>query len=74
VNWVIQAGVWVPNVMGGLGVLVAGNRHRAGWALGFASEFAWAAWGYLDHVPALYPWCVVWGVFYARNWLKWSKV
>ena len=34
---------------------------------------AWASWAYVDHLPGLYPWCIIWGVVYARNWLKWTR-
>jgi hypothetical protein len=63
--------VQLPNALGFLGMFLAGKRRRAGWALGLVSEFAWALWAYLDHATGIYPWCVVWGLVYARNWWLW---
>lgn len=67
----LQLLLQVPNAMGLTGVFIAGRKRRAGWALGFLSEPVWILWGYLSHNPGIYPWCVVWGVIYARNWWSW---
>lgn len=69
----LQALVQLPNVMGGAGMVLAGRKKRIGWALGAASEVAWATWAYLSHNPGIYPWCAVWGVVYARNWWLWRR-
>ena len=67
--WVLQ----LPNALGFLGMWYAGRHHRAGWALGVASEFAWAGWGWASHNPGIYPWCIIWGLVYSRNWIKWTR-
>lgn len=65
--------VQLPNLLGLVGMVLAGHKARTGWALGVASEFAWAWYAWAAHTPGLYPWCVIWGIIYARNWWAWRK-
>lgn len=71
-NWTLAAVVQVPNALGATSTWVVGGKRRWGWLLGIGSEFAWAAWAFLAHQPGVYPWCVIWAAFFARNWWKWS--
>lgn len=67
----LQLLLQLPNLMGLLGIIVAGRKHRSGWLIGALSEVAWATWAYLSHNPGLYPWCIAWFIFYGRNWWLW---
>jgi len=61
----------LPNCLGFVGMLVAGRKHRAGWAIALASEFAWATWGWQAHAWSIMPWCAIWGAVFVRNWWLW---
>ena len=67
--WILQ----LPNALGFLGMWYAGKRRRAGWGLALLSEVAWAGWGYASHNPGIYPWCIIWGLVYSRNWWLWKR-
>ena len=68
-GWLLQ----LPNLLGFVGIRVAGRGLRLGWTLGLLSEFAWAGWGYASHNYGIFPWCVLWGLVYAGNWHLWRK-
>lgn len=72
IDWTEQAVLQSPNLLGSLGILVAGSKRRSGWLIGAASEIAWTYWGIRYHDPGILPWCVIWGIFYVRNYVKWS--
>jgi len=63
----------LANTLGLLGLVIVGRKRRWGFVVWLGSELAWAAWGYLDNNPGIYPWCALWAIINIWNWISWRK-
>lgn len=72
-NWTLHQ---LPSVLlciwGMTVLLIAGNKARFAWALGFFSEFAWTLYAIWIHQYGLIVGAVFYAIVYVRNWLKWK--
>ena len=73
-TWLIVTNVTggVTSCLGFVGMWLAGNRRRIGWAIALGSEVLWVVYSLLLHQPALLPFCLMWGAVYWRNYRRWD--
>lgn len=67
--------VWsvVLAVIGILGIYLAGNKSRWGWALGFWAQILWAVFAMVTGQYGFILSSVAYGWVYGRNYLRWRK-
>lgn len=53
--------------------VLAGNKHRSAWAIGFINQALWLLWILLSHNWGFLPMNIILIVLYARNHLKWYR-
>ena len=53
--------------------ILAGNKVRASWMIGVASEFAWAAYAVWIKQYGLLVGCIFYAIVYWRNWIRWGR-
>ncbi len=67
---------WLSLVMalaGCTGLILAGKGMWQGWAIGLAVQPVWAAFAILTKGYGLLLTCMMYGIVYAKNLIKWRK-
>lgn len=67
--------IWsiVLSVIGIAGLLLAGSKYKLGWLLGFGVQALWIIFAIVTAQYGFILSAVVYGVVYARNWLRWRR-
>lgn len=64
---------WILAAVGITGIWLAGRNNKAGWAIGFAAQFLWAAYAVVSQQWGFIATAVAYGAVYGRNWLRWRR-
>lgn len=64
---------WALTGTGLTGLVLAGRRYWAGWAIGLAVQVLWLAYAYATHQPGFYLSAVAYAVVYGRNMVRWRR-
>lgn len=63
-------------ILGGVGILglfLAGNKRKIGFAIGFFAQFIWLTYAVATRQWGFIPGAFAYGFVYARNWLRWRR-
>lgn len=63
---------WVLSGLGCVGIWLAGNKSRAGWWVGLATEGLWLAYAFLTNQLGFVLGAVAYGVVCVRNLIRWT--
>lgn len=62
---------WLLTVWGVTGLVLAGRRRAAGWAVGLSAQGAWLAYALVTQQWGFIVSAFAYGAVYARNWRAW---
>lgn len=57
--------------VGILGIYLAGNKSRWGWAVGFGAQALWLIFGIVSTQYGFILSAIAYGIVYGRNYLRW---
>ncbi len=64
---------WILAAVGIIGVYIAGNKNKWGWAIGGLYQVLWIAYAYFTEQYPFIIVCLVYLVIYIKNFLGWSE-
>lgn len=64
---------WLLTAVGVTGLLIAGSKKRAGWAIGLGAQGLWIAYALATKQYGFLVSAAAYGSVYVRNWRKWSE-
>lgn len=62
---------WLLTAAGLSGLVLAGSRHRVGWAFGLVTQVLWVAYALSTAQHGFLASAACYGTVYARNWWHW---
>lgn len=70
-----EALIWsiVLAAIGILGIFLAGQKRKVGWAFGFGVQLLWIVFAFRTEQYGFILSAIAYGIVYGRNWLKWRK-
>lgn len=64
---------WVLTAVGVTGLLLAGRKQKAGWAVGFGAQALWITYAIVTRQWGFIFSALAYGSVYARNFLAWRR-
>lgn len=64
---------WLLTAVGITGLLVAGTKRKAGWAVGLGAQVLWIAYALATNQLGFLVSALAYGSVYAHNWIRWNR-